>query len=90
MPLEGIGPNKKGITAYPVRDLGFTSMQDNASTTERAANGQLESAGLNKGALGTRSAGLSNEVIGTNDTIMLDVPGGTLENGNDNFGNWRA
>lgn len=85
--LESVGPNKSGITAAPARDLGFNSMQENASTSQTAPNGQLDSAGLNKGALGTRAAGLSNEVIKTNDTMMLEVPaGGTIESGGINGG----
>ena len=53
-------------------------MQDNAST-DPAGRAQVESAGLNKGALGITAAPLENHVIGTNDTQGMDVPSGTLE-----------
>ena len=82
--LESIGPNKAGITAAPATELNFNSI----GSAPSAANDGLDSAGINTGALGTRAAGLTNAVIGTNDTTMVDVPGGTLENGNDNGANW--
>jgi hypothetical protein len=79
--LESKGLNKSGITAAPARDYGFVSMQANASTNPRTANGQLESNGINKGG-GDRSASCQNEVIPTNDTLTMAVPTeGTVESG---------
>lgn len=70
--VEGTGANKLGTTEGNCRDLGFTSMTDNASTSPatsypKASNpGQIPSP-------------LVNEVIRTNDTAMVDFPSGTIE-----------
>lgn len=54
------------------RELGYTSMTDNISTSPNTNTPKSSSPGA-------KPSPLVNEVIETSDTQMMDVPGGTLE-----------
>ena len=71
--LEGKGPNKLGTTSGNCRDLGFTSMTDNATTSPSTSYPKASNPGQKLG------SPLVNEVIKTNDTQMIEVPSGTIE-----------
>lgn len=75
--LEGTGPNAKGTTRGYCRDLGFTSITDNASVSP--------STNVPKGSNAAASAApLVNMVDTSSDTEVMEVPGGTLEGGGPN------
>lgn len=73
--LEGTGPNKLGTTAGACRELNFVSMTDNISVSPGTQ--MLGKGGPNK--MNDNSSPLVNMVDTSNDTDMMDVPGGTLE-----------
>jgi len=75
--LEGTGPNKLGTTSGNCRDLGMTSMGDNASTSPSTSVPKSSN-------VGASSAPLGNMVDTSNDTSTMSVPGGTLEGGGPN------
>lgn len=70
--LEGQGPNKPWPKDSNCRDLGFTSMTDNAS----AAPGTTRPKTSNPGGI---ASPLVNAVNTSNDTTMEPFPEGTLE-----------
>ena len=76
--LESDGLNKGVRKDSNCRDLGFTSITDNASTSP-SLRGSLDSNGPNKA--GDKGASLVNAVDPSADTTMEAVPEGTLESG---------
>lgn len=70
--LEGQGPNKSWPKDSNCRDLGFTSITDNASISPGTTRPRISNPG------GIASP-LSNMVNPSNDTAMEAVPEGTLE-----------
>lgn len=76
--LEGNGPNKAWKKDSNCRDLGFTSITDNTSTSP-PLRGSVASNGLNKS--GDKGASLVNAVDPSADTTMEPFPEGTVESG---------
>lgn len=70
--LEGTGPNKLGTTAGNCRDLGFTSMGDNASTSPPTNTPKTSNAAA-------IPSPLWNMVNTSNNTSPMEVPSGTVE-----------
>lgn len=73
--LESSGPNKSWPKDANCRELGMTSMGDNASTSPRGS--QLGPGGISP--LKVRGDSLENAINTSNDTTMAEVPGGTVE-----------
>lgn len=72
--LQGTGPNKLGTTKGNCRDLGFTSITDNASISPKT---QIP---------GMAPSPLENRVNPSSDTTMEPFPSGTVESGGINGG----
>lgn len=75
--LEGVGPNKSGITSIPAKDLGFGGLGNSVNTSPSASGGTLGPGGPSKKLGNTMS--ITNDVVASADTTMLDCPMGTLE-----------
>lgn len=75
--LEGTGPNKLGTVKGNCRDLGFTSITDNASISPKTS--------MTKASNPAQIASpLANMVDPSADSDMYPFPSGTLEGGGPN------
>lgn len=74
--LESSGANGAKIPAGNCRDLGYTSITDNASTSPRL-RGSLDSNGINK--TGDKGASLVSAIDTSADTKIEPFPEGTVE-----------
>jgi len=85
---NGLNPGT-GSTAGTATDLGYTWIGNNANGNPPTG---LPSPGVSgtqwKAGAGAAESGLVNESVKTGDTQMVELSGGTLENGNDNGANW--
>lgn len=75
--LEGTGPNKLGTTSTPCRDLGYTSITDNASTSPSTTRPKASNPN-------NIASPLVNMVNTSSDTDVMAFPEGTLESGGAN------